>query len=361
MFTPTSVQQQVFSLSWLINTAAANQWDSQQLQSAVSAIASNIGTWTVVWGPCFYFPSTDNNNVANAMFVAQGADSNSNPVYVVAIAGTNKSSTYDWMTEDFDITPLDWPYVSNPVQTMQVTTGDNIGLSVLLGMSSGGNTLQAFLYGLTNKSNSTLWFTGHSLGGALSPLLTLALMDPNSTLNSSNDISLGNWGSVGLLATAGPSIGDQNFVDYFANTLYGQSQSAVSQNSFVWNGSDVVPHAWNAATMKALTSPSNIYGLTLDSTSCLATTLANMQADAEAQSYEQFQPTAIFTAPLQPYSNSYLWNPEAQFLAQTAYQHINSYATAFNTSWLSVPTNLCQSAWEARLALTLFDSEACPS
>lgn len=358
MFTPTAVQQQVFSLSWLINSAAVNKWNTSQLQTAVSAISSNIGTWNVVWGPALYAPSSS-EPIANAMFVAQGTDSNGNPVYVVAIAGTNKSSTYDWMTEDMDITPIQWPYANN--SSLQVTTGDNTGLSILLQLTSGGSTLQSFLHGIQNKNKASLWFTGHSLGGALSPMMTLALMDPNSTLNTGSnagqDISLSNWGSVSLLATAGPSIGNQDFVNYFFSTL----QGSVDQSSFVWNGIDVVPHAWNAATMQQLTSPNNIYGLTLDSTSCLATSIQKLQSAASAQSYQIFQPTSAFSGPLQPYSTSYLWTAQAKFLAQTAYQHINAYVTAFQTSWLSAPTNLCQSAWEARIALTAFNSKACPS
>ncbi len=354
MFTPTSVQQQVFSLSWLINSAAANKWDTIQLQSAINAISSNIGTWTVVWGPCLYYPSS-NTPVANAMFVAQGDDGNGNPVYVVAIAGTNKSSTYDWMSEDLDATPIQWPYANN--SALQVTTGDNLGLSILLQMSSNGNTLQQFLASIQNKNKASLWFTGHSLGGALSPMMTLALMDSNSTLNSGSDnVSIGNWGSASLLATAGPSIGNQAFVNYFFSAL----GSSVTPASFVWNAIDVVPHAWNAATMNAITNP-NIYGLALSSTSCLAITIQKLQAAASAQSYVMFQPNSSFNGPLQSYSNSYLWNPQSKFLAQTAYQHVNAYVTAFGTTWLSTPANLCQAAWEAELALTAFNSQACPS
>ena len=351
----TSVQNQVFSLSWLINSAAAHQWGQTDLQNALNAISGNIGTWTVVWGPYLFYPQ-GSQDVANAMFVAQGTDSNNNPIYVVAIAGTNMSSSYDWMTEDLDITPINWPYATGS-PTMQVTTGDNIGLTTLLGMVSGGNTLQAFLAGIQNKNKASLWFTGHSLGGALSPMMTLALMDPNSSLNSSNNVSYANWGSVSLLATAGPSTGNQAFVDYFFSTL---QSTNVNASSFIWNGADVVPHAWNAQTMNALTNP-NIYGLTLDPTKCLAKTLSKMQAAASAQSYQMFQTSPAFSGPLQPYSKSYLWSAEAQFLAQTAYQHINAYVDHFQTTWLSVPTNLCQSAWEAGIALVLFNSEACPS
>ncbi len=355
MFTPSAVQKQVFSLSWLINSAAIHQWDSPTLQKAINDISSNIGTWQVVWGPYLYTPS-GSSDVANAMFVAQGTDSNGNPVYVVAMAGTNKSSAFDWMTEDLDITPVQWPYTSNTA--LEVTTGDNDGLGILLQMpAGGGTTLQQFLSGIPNKNKASLWFTGHSLGGALSPMLTLALMDPNSTLNQTNDVSLSNWGSVSLLATAGPSIGNQAFVTYFFNTL----GSSVTPASFVWNALDVVPHAWNSAVLNSITNP-NIYGLSLDPSSCIATTIQKLQTAAAAQSYVMFQPASSFSGPLQSYITPYLWSAEPKFLAQLAYQHINAYVTAFQAdSWLNAPPNLCQNLIYAGIAFRDFNKAACGS
>lgn len=359
MFTPTAQQQQVFSLSWLSNTAATKKLSRTDLQSDINAIKSDIGNWLVVWGPSYSYPDSDTSKpVDNAMFVAQALDKNDNPLplYVVAIAGTNKSSVYDWFSEDLDMTPINWPYVPTPPQTMQVTTGDNLGLSTLLALTSDtatapSVTLQQFLASLQNKNTISLWFTGHSLGGALAPLMTLALMDPNSTLNTSNNVSLNEWASVSLLATAGPSIGDSNFVSYFQSTL-GTTGSA---SSFIWNANDIVPHAWNEATLMQLTSPQNIYNLTLDPSKCLAKTLQNMQQKAKPYSYTQFQSVPAFTGPLQSYTRGLTpWTPESEFLAQAAYQHINAYVTAFQCTWFS-PANICQDPGDAWLALEAFN------
>lgn len=359
MFTPTAQQKQVFSLSWLSNAGASKKLSRTDLQSDINGISSDIGNWLIVWGPSYSYPDNDTSKpVDNAMFVAQALDTNDKPLplYVVAIAGTNETSVYDWFSEDFDVTPINWPYVSNPQKPMQITTGDNLGLSTLLGLTSDTQTapsvtLQQFLSSLQNKNTISLWFTGHSLGGALAPLMTLALMDPNSTLNTSNNVSLGQWASVSLLATAGPSIGDQNFVSYFGTTL-GTTGSA---SSFIWNANDVVPHAWNEATLMEITTPTNIYNLQLDPSKCLAKTLQSMQQKAKPYTYTQFQPTPAFSGNLQTYTKGLVaWSPESEFLAQVSYQHINAYVEAFQCTWFS-PKNMCQTPADAWAALQAFN------
>lgn len=344
-FVPTEVQQQVFTLSALINQAGRQQMSKDQLQSLINGVAANIGHWNVVWGPYYTFPPSTGTpssgtpsttpTVDNAMFVAQAVGT-AQPTYVVAISGTIPASLYDWFTEDLNITPVAWPPFTS---AGQVTTGDATGLENLLGMNStDGNsqTIQEFLWSIPDKSGASLTFTGHSLGGALAPMLTLALMDPASSLNSTNDVSIGNWGEVSLLATAGPSIGDSTFVQYFNTVL------AEASCTFIWNGNDIVPHAWNAATMMELTSPTNIYGLDLDPSACLATQIANYQQKAAACDYTQFEQTPAFFGPLQPYTgDQLLWTPGSKFLAQAVYQHINAYAVAFGCGWIPGPTSVC--------------------
>jgi hypothetical protein len=352
-FTPTEVQQQVFTLSSFINKASKTQMNPGQLQALIDSVAANIGPWNVAWGPQYTFPSnsgsTDNPQVVdNAMFVAQAVGT-AQPTYVVAIAGTIPQSIFDWASEDLNIQPMDWPYSS----AGQVTTGDATGLANLLSMSStsGSNTsqtLQEFLGSIPDKSGASLTFTGHSLGGALAPMLTLALMDPASSLNSTNDVSVGSWGEVSLLATAGPSIGDSTFVQYFNTVL------ADASCTFIWNGNDIVPHAWNKGTMMELTLPSNIYNLDLESGACLATQIAQYQTKAATYDYTQFEQTPAFFGPLQPYTG-FGWLPGSKFLAQAVYQHINAYSIAFNCSWIQDPASVCNEPLVAGLLLADID------
>lgn len=334
-FTPTAAQRQVFTLACFSGRASVPNYP---LQEQLNALEAEIGAWNVVWGPCNTFPlfSLESNPPAdNTMYVAQAANT-AQPTFVVAIAGTNPASVFDWLLEDLDIDSREWPYAS----AGQVTTGDNSGLSNLLNMKSGGQTLQEFLFSIPDKANASLTFTGQSLGGALSPMLTLALMDPASTLNRQNDVSIGNWGEVSLLALAGPSIGDSSFVQYFETTL------AAASCAFIWNANDIVPHAWNAATMMELTSPSNIYGLALDPTQCLAKQLARRQNAAAAHDYTQFEATPAFAGQLQPYTTTVSqgqWTPESEFLAQALYQHTIAYLDAFDCPTLPPPNvpDLC--------------------
>ncbi len=55
------------------------------------------GDWKVVWGPCVYSRKpTLPSSATNAMYVAYSAKLST---YVVAIAATNPTSLYDWVTE----------------------------------------------------------------------------------------------------------------------------------------------------------------------------------------------------------------------------------------------------------------------
>jgi hypothetical protein len=347
-FTPTEVQQQVFTLSWFSNVAVTEKLSQASLQAQLQDLKTNIGAWNVVWGP--QNTPSDGSNIVNSMFVAQAADA-AQPTFVVAIAGTNPKSQFDWLTEDLDITPTGWKY---GLGAGQVTTGDYTGLINLLAMTDEGQTLQEFLAGIPDKSNTSLTFTGLSLGGALAPMLTLALMDPASSLNTTNDISIGKWGEVSLLALAGPSIGDATFVQYFNSAL------SAASCAFIWNAIDIVPHAWNKVTMMELTSPTNIYNLPLVSSSCLAVQIAQKQTNAAACNYTQFEQIPAFSGALEPYtpSSSVLWTPGSQFLAQAVYQHTNAYVIAFNCTWLQ-PQNVCAEPVVAVSLLAAVDS-LCP-
>ncbi len=355
-------QQQVFSLSWLSNSAGdsankgGNLWTKTDLQNAITAIQSNIGAWQVVWGPCYFMDPKNPKIAANAIFVAQytGSANAGTPNYVIAVAGTNPSSNYDWMTEDMTIVPLAWPYLANT--TIQVTTGDNQGLTNVLAMSDGSpaKTLQQYLYSIANKGSVQLAFTGHSLGGALSPILMLALMDPSSTLNSKGtNVSAPNWQGVSLLATAGPTPGDNNFVTYF-NQVAGQQKNW--SNAFIWNGNDVVPHAWANSTMKQLNT---LFGLNLSDPTCkcIASMIQKAQNNAAQYSYTQFNSTAAWSEPLQKYFPDGIgWTAGAKFLAQTDYQHINAYVNHFQCTWFS-PSNLCNDLVKANAAILYLNNQ----
>jgi len=340
MFNPSSMQKQVFALSWLASQATVGNknfpWTTKDLQGQINSLNAPYSQWRVVWGPCYTLDDLLPPQVSNGMFVAQQLDGSNNPlpVYVVATAGTNAKSFFDLVIEDLDINPTDWKLKQGDGNSspMQVTKGDWEGLMRLLfsiNMQWPLNDIRTFLGNIPNKQTVTLWFAGHSLGGALAPMLMLALMDPDSALNT-QDTNLGNWQHVNLLATAGPSIGNQAFLDHF-KSVFGAGKANAT---FIWNAKDVVPHAWNAGTMNALTKPTNIYGLDVLADDPVGKMIGAQQASASKQNYVQFEPTAAFDGPLALYTDSkhtgVKWTADSSFLAQLGYQHLNAYVSAFN-------------------------------
>ena len=362
-FSPSPIQQQVFTLSWLSSQAPTGQsgetdpnpsdktgpWNRDELQTAIDNLKKRISSWNwkVVWGPNYTL--ADLLVPANAMFIAQQLDEKGNPlpVYVVAIAGTNASSFFD-LAEDLDIDPADWKVVGDDSLQAKVTKGDLNGLGNLLGMDLLFFRVNDFLNLIPNKDQATLWFTGHSQGGALAPMLMLALMDPASSLDTRQS-NLSHWKQVNLLATAGPSIGNQAFVDHFTKVF----SAGNATTTFIWNANDVVPHAWNKDTMHQLTSPNiheqqptstNIYGVTFPDKSSVVPMIASEQQKAAQHSYVQFEPKPAFACPLRPHTDSkntkVPWTGDSEFLAQLGYQHLNAYIQQFNCTWFSL-NNAC--------------------
>lgn len=198
------------------------------------------GAWSVVWGPAVVTPTPDSANFAsNSMYVACNA---AQTTYVVAVAGTDFESLYDWFDEDADVAEADmvtWPLGSPPSTAAKISGATNTGLGNLTSMvNADGVALGDYLDSVAN-TGATLIFTGHSLGGALSPTLALALYA---------DPGLSSWGTVYVLPLAGPTPGNKAFADIF-NGAYRPastgSDTYPSWNCNYQNFRDMVPRAWN--------------------------------------------------------------------------------------------------------------------
>ncbi len=304
--------QQIFCLNWLANAASGKKASTAELQALATEIVQKtladpkvvgfIGQWDLVWGPVVFEAEHPDGSVYdgvadNTMFVAQRS-SGGTTTYVVAIAGTNPVSWYGWFFEDFDVyKSVAWASVldgnfsgerSDDKTTPRVSQGTATGLSALLQMSDGTKgTLLEFLGGITSAASSAgteIAVTGHSLGGALSASLALYLADKQGVA--------GGWDAnrravVSALPSAGATPGNAPFALHYDEVLG-------TRTNRIWNGIDIVPHAWELDMLNA--APHLYYPYIAPNALVLALVLlASEQSLGSGQNYLQLNHQ---TAPL---------------------------------------------------------------
>lgn len=209
--------------------------------------------WSLVWGPAvFKFALAELDD--NMMFVVQ--DVTQPARYAVVVRGTNAAAALDWLLEVFNVhDQLTWSEVlaatggaapaATPPSDAKIAKGIYDGLAALTTMvpddgQGAGVTLQAFLAGLSQEHAGTplrVEVAGHSLGGALAPVLGLWLADTQPAWNPSGDARLSVW------AFAGPTPGNEAFAAYYQSRV-----GAVSNR--IWNPLDVIPQAWEVSTLE---------------------------------------------------------------------------------------------------------------
>lgn len=266
-----SAEQQIHCISSLTNASFGVSFSSfSALQAFTIKVISDVlanttiqgyigSDWTPVWGPVVVSENPNAKTVVadNTMLLLYSPSQN---LFVLGIAGTNIDSTYDWMKEDFSVnTRVLWTDVmgsgfnmpSNAYPKAAIGGGAYTGLSILLAMTdSNGKTMIQALgdYLGTINQPAQLAVAGHSLGGALAPVMGLYLHDSQQFSNNWN--SSGKVTSIGIHATAGPTPGEQNFAKYvpyvIAHPISGQATLTYES---LYNTLDVVPQAWQASTL----------------------------------------------------------------------------------------------------------------
>jgi len=244
--------QQVFTLNMFSNFASAPRTGNPtQLQQDLALILQallgneniiqNIGNWDVVWGPVVgaYGRDVKDQVASNAMFVAKNTEGK----YVIAVSATNPTSLYGWCVEDFDVRTMEaWKDVNFGTEhggTPRISTGTYLGLQNLLQLTytapdNGPTTnLMEFLQSTFQdyQKQAQLVVSGHSLGGALSPVLALYIDEQQATWNPFMKVV------VSTMPTAGASPGNKAFSDY-------QNDRMGSRTLRFWNSLDPVPHGW---------------------------------------------------------------------------------------------------------------------
>ena len=203
---PTYTQNQtVFALSAAANLASCFEGSASEIEAALGneldsllpRFQPQLGSWEVVWGPVVYVPPASDLS-GNVMYVARGGRDTSPPgQLVVAIAGTNPYSAFDWIVEDaFVSTQVSWSTGNPPPGSApKISLGTFLGLTILQAMVAGpaqpgvGSTLADFL---TSQAGSCplVTVTGHSLGGALAPAVALWLSDQGGVWNPRGAVGL---------------------------------------------------------------------------------------------------------------------------------------------------------------------------
>jgi hypothetical protein len=255
-----STTQIVYSFTFSVGSAGGLSFDNQggagyaTMQKYVQAVATAVlsdttiqgligSDWTPVWGPVVYASDTSGSTV-HADNTMGCYYSKSNNMFVVAVAGTNPTSPFDWFDEDLDVhTLVPWT-TAGGTGVGNIAAGTSAGLQILLELTDGSLTmLKALANYITNNSvtGATIAVGGHSLGGALSPCLALYMYDNASTLGLSGQ-------QLSAFPTAGPTPGDSDWAQTYESVI----QNKGITYSSLYNTLDVVPLAWQESDLATI-------------------------------------------------------------------------------------------------------------
>lgn len=282
-----------------------------------------IGTdWQVVWGPAVSnsikkstTSAPDSFVTDNTMYVAKGTDqATGKPIYVVAIAGTNAVSRKGAISEDLNVVrEVDWGITNSG----KISAGSAVGFNILNTMTDAatGKTLLEFLGTLKNNGSTDIAFTGHSLGGALSPLMALKFIEWKQQMGYANF-------NVSVYPIAGPTPGNKDFA------IYAAQQFGASYYSVI-NANDIVPHAWQKDMFAKIPSlyknvppfnPGGSEGFKLPAKDQLAYDALKLEIDFKT--YQRIAPDQeyVFTGSANVYPDG-----SGTFFKEAKYQHTIAY------------------------------------
>lgn len=218
--------------------------------------------YTLAWGPAAYrFNTTFFDD--NMMYAVNDLQNSGH--LIIAIRGTNPESISDWFVEDFYVYKTrPWQYAKPFNKSARISQATHIGLSVLQNLqgkvhgallstssvvpsTSAPIAPESKLFDYLkararNKDITKITVTGHSLAGALAPVLALWLKDTESSWNPTPSWPI----TINVLPIAGATSGNAEFAAYY-NQRLGKDTLRL-HNEF-----DVVPKAWYSPTMRKLT------------------------------------------------------------------------------------------------------------
>lgn len=250
-------EQQRFALNMLANVVGSSRGTEELLESQFFTILNQqlplmAGGWELAWGPKVYKDDPNSNNPpVNAWFVASSA---SQGLSVLSIAGTAPTSIMGWL-QDFNVVPvIDWqnwvstwsssggvtsvpsPAAPPNSTTAYIASGTAHGTANILTNKSTKASPNTYVYQYLQQlpAEYTVYVTGHSMGGALSPVVALGLVQA--------DLVGGH--NVIVLPSAGASPGNMNFTKLWTSQFVESGSGIGTINADFYNEQDVVPHAW---------------------------------------------------------------------------------------------------------------------
>lgn len=299
-----------------------------------------IGPWEVVWGPGIFqsLSSKISKIPDNTIYVAKTKGKGTQVKYVVAIAGTtgNNFFSFDWLIEDFFVSAaIPWPYARPGSLKPHIALGTYIGFSILKtikpceglpgsrgyhGLKHSQTILDFFKKEFRNrKDKAEVITTGHSLGGALSPVLALWLADTKPSWDPKNKSNIKTYPS------AGATPGDKDFAAYYDSRLPpkpGPTEPLELQQytDRIWNNKDVVPHAWNHDDLEKIPF---LYMPEIIPDGWIFVITGIAWITSNGHNYTQI--AAHMNALPGKTKNNWKTDPFGAFLKEALYQHVNAY------------------------------------
>jgi len=277
-----------------------------------------LSNWNIVWGPAIYRVVPDGKPDHVMMLAYDDVTSR----YYISISGTSPYSLINWY-EDFNVAKSkQWPW-NNAGASVQVDTGSMLALNILQEMTAKERvdgkqigdklTLVQFLknrFANSNQETNYLITGGHSLGGAISPLMALYLKDIQAEWDENNAIKdISSWPS------AGPTVGTEGFKNYY--------DSRVPNTHRIHNTFDVVPHAWNVEDLEAIKT---LYQPEISKSDCVDK-LVDLNIDKVKDA--GYVHAGLIDISLQGSINNdiikWYYVPGYAFGVQLGYQHVGAY------------------------------------
>lgn len=292
--------------------------------------------WEMAYGPALNSSGKEGKYHAdNSLYVVKGVDPSDEDknVYVVAIAGTNALSVFEQFQEDIKVkNKVAW--LPGKSEYGHLSEGSHVGFVTIfdqpfqhINAEQKELTLRNFFRievekNIAEGKKMEIITCGHSLGGALSPLVALGLKETHHEI------------PVSTYPTAGPTSGDATFAQYLELILGKENYHSII------NSNDIVPMAW---AKESLSQIQNVYtDKNIEPSLSLKRLLKHFQTETADNDYTRIAKDTeqIFAGKLVDYDYLVLHNGECgitlydkglekdrEFMSEALYQHLHVYAT----------------------------------